>query len=60
MNKDQIKGAAKDLAGKIQQEGGKLIGNPTQEAKGVAKQIKGKAQQHLGNAKELVKDAKKV
>ena len=60
MNKDQVKGAAKDIGGKIQEEAGKLVGNPTQQAKGVANQIKGKAQQHVGNVKELIKDAKKV
>ena len=60
MNKDQVKGAAKDIAGKVQEAGGKLVGNPTQQAKGLAKQVKGKAQQHLGNVKELIKDAKNV
>lgn len=34
MNKDQIEGAAKDVAGKIQEEAAKLMGNPTQQAKG--------------------------
>ena len=60
MNKDQVKGAAKDIAGKVQEKAGKLVGNPTQQAKGVANQVKGKAQQHVGNVKELVKDAKKA
>ncbi len=27
MNKDQVKGGAKDIAGKIQEEAGKLVGS---------------------------------
>jgi hypothetical protein len=27
MNKDQVKGAAKDIAGKIQEDSGKLVGS---------------------------------
>ena len=30
MNKDQVKGAAKDLGGKIQEEVGKLVGSTEQ------------------------------
>ena len=60
MNKDQVKGAAKDIAGKIQEKTGKLVGNPTQEVKGVKNQIEGKMQEQVGNVKERIKDAKKV
>ena len=34
MNKDQVKGATKDIAGKIQEETGKLVGSKEQQAKG--------------------------
>lgn len=57
MNKDQIKGAVKDVAGKIQEEAGKLVGNKEQEAKGLLKQVEGKAEKGLGDVKEIVKDA---
>jgi len=58
MNKDQVKGAAKDIGGKIQEEAGKLTGNKKQEAKGLLNQAKGKVQHEVGNLKEAVKDAK--
>jgi len=59
MNKDQVKGAAKDIAGKIQEEGGKLAGSKSQQAKGLEKQLEGKVQQKVGDLKEAVKDAAK-
>ena len=59
MNKDQIKGAAKNLGGKIQQEAGKLVGSKKEEAKGLKNQAAGKAQQSFGNLKEDIKDAYK-
>ena len=58
MNKDQVKGAVKDLGGKIQEEAGKLVGNPTQQAKGLINQAEGKAQQKIGDLKEAVKKHK--
>lgn len=57
MNKDQIKGTAKEVAGKIQEEAGKLTGNREQEAKGLGKQVAGKTQKNFGDAKEATKDA---
>jgi uncharacterized protein YjbJ (UPF0337 family) len=59
MNNDQIKGAAKDIGGKIQEEVGKLVGSKEQQAKGLMNQVKGKAQQQVGNLEEAVKDASK-
>lgn len=59
MNKDQVKGAAKDIGGKIQEEAGKLIGSTEQQAKGLINQVEGKVQQHIGDLKEAVKDASK-
>lgn len=55
MNKDQVKGFAKDVAGKVQQEAGKLVGSKEQQAKGLNKQISGKAEQAFGDAKEAIK-----
>lgn len=59
MNKDQVKGTAKDIGGKIQEEAGKLVGNSEQQAKGLNKQAEGKLQKGLGDAKEAVKDITK-
>jgi uncharacterized protein YjbJ (UPF0337 family) len=49
MNRDQVKGAAKNVAGKVQQKAGELTGNKTQQAKGAAKQVQGTAQKGVGN-----------
>ncbi len=55
MNKDQVKGGAKDLAGKAQQQAGKMTGSKEQQAKGLAKQASGKVQKNVGDAKEAAK-----
>ena len=57
MNKDQVKGAVKDAAGKVQRKAGEAVGSEEQQAKGLAKQAEGKAQKSYGNAKETLKDA---
>jgi uncharacterized protein YjbJ (UPF0337 family) len=59
MNKDQVKGIVKDIAGKVQEEAGKLTGSKEQQVKGLGKQISGKAEKALGDAKEVIKDATK-
>jgi uncharacterized protein YjbJ (UPF0337 family) len=57
MNRNQVKGAAKDVAGKIQQKVGELTGNKTQQAKGAAKQVEGKVQKGVGNVKQALDKA---
>ncbi len=57
MNKDQVKGAAKDIAGKVQEKAGEVLGNTEQQVKGIAKQVEGKTQKAKGDAKEVLKDA---
>ena len=59
MNKDQVKGTAKDIAGKVQEEAGRAVGSKEHEAKGLGKQVSGKAQKKYGDAKEAAKDATK-
>jgi uncharacterized protein YjbJ (UPF0337 family) len=59
MNDDQIKGKAKDIGGKIQEEAGKLVGSEEQQAKGLANQVEGKTQEKLGDLKEKIHDATK-
>jgi uncharacterized protein YjbJ (UPF0337 family) len=59
MNKDQVKGAAKDVAGKIQEGAGKAVGSDRQQAKGLAKQVEGKVQKGVGDVKQAVKDSGK-
>jgi uncharacterized protein YjbJ (UPF0337 family) len=57
MNQDQVKGAAKEVAGKVQKNVGEAVGSTEQEAKGLAKEGEGKAQKEIGNAEEALKDA---
>ena len=57
MNTDQVKGAVKETAGKVQSKTGEIVGSPEQEAKGLVRQVEGNAQKNLGNAKEVLKDA---
>lgn len=59
MNTDQIKGAAKDAAGKVQEAAGKVVGSKEQRAKGLAKQAEGSVQKGYGDAKETIKDVNK-
>jgi uncharacterized protein YjbJ (UPF0337 family) len=56
MNKDQVKGVTKDIAGKIQEQAGKLVGSKKQQIKGLSKQISGKAQKGVGDVKQSVED----
>ena len=58
MNKDQIKGTARRIGGKIQQKAGKLVGSKKEQAKGVRLQAEGKAQKRVGDLKEAVKKAR--
>ena len=57
MNKDQVKGTLKDVAGKVQQKAGEVIDSPEQQAKGLAKQVEGKTQKKVGDVKEAVDTA---
>lgn len=55
MNKDQVKGAMKDTAGKVQQKTGEMVGSKDQQAKGLAKQAEGKSQKAVGDLKSVIK-----
>jgi uncharacterized protein YjbJ (UPF0337 family) len=55
MNKNQVKGAVKDIAGKVQEEAGKLAGSKEQQVKGLNKQISGKAEKAYGDVKAAIK-----
>lgn len=56
MNKDQVKGKAKDIGGKIQEEFGEAIGSSEQQVKGLNKQVEGKVQEKYGDAKDAAED----
>jgi uncharacterized protein YjbJ (UPF0337 family) len=59
MNKDQVKGVAKDIVGKVQEQAGKLVGSKQQQVKGLSKQISGKVQKGVGDIEQSVEDLKK-
>jgi uncharacterized protein YjbJ (UPF0337 family) len=52
MNKDQIKGSAKEAAGKVQRKVGDVTGSTGQQIKGAAREIAGKAQKAYGDVRE--------
>ena len=56
MNKDQVKGALKDAAGKVQETAGEVVGSNKQQVKGMEKQVEGKAQKAAGDVKDAVKN----
>ncbi len=58
MNKDQVKGAVKDAAGKVQEKAGEAVGSEKQQGKGLLKQGEGKVQKAYGDVKEILKGNK--
>ena len=57
MNTNQVKGTAKDVTGKAQEQFGNATGDTTQQVKGVAKQVEGKVQKGVGNVEDAADDA---
>ena len=56
MNKDQMKGVARYLAGKVQEGMGNLVGSPGLIVRGLSRQLAGKAQKGRGDLKKTFKD----
>jgi uncharacterized protein YjbJ (UPF0337 family) len=56
MNKDQVKGSVKDVAGKAQEKAGELTGSEKQQIKGMKNQVEGKIQKGVGDVKEAFDD----
>ena len=52
MNRDQVKGTAKDVAGKVQRKVGETTGDIGDQVKGAAKQVEGKIQKGIGNVEQ--------
>lgn len=59
MNKHQIRGAAKEAAGKVQKKAGKATANGTMAIKGAARELAGKAEKSFGDAKSDAKSGMK-
>jgi uncharacterized protein YjbJ (UPF0337 family) len=51
MNRDQVNGRGKEVAGKIEKNVGRAIGSTKTQAKGLAKEITGKVQKNVGDAR---------
>ena len=58
MNKDQVKGRAKEVKGKIKEVAGRIVGNDGAEAKGMVEKNAGKVQAAYGDTKENLKKAR--
>jgi len=54
VNRNQVKGAAKNVAGKVQQKVGALTGNKTQQERGIGKQVEGKLQKGAGDVEQAL------
>jgi uncharacterized protein YjbJ (UPF0337 family) len=52
MNRDQVKGRAKEATGKAKEVAGKATSNRSLQGKGMAEKVVGKVQKHLGDAVE--------
>ena len=57
MDKDEVKGKAKDMAGRIQRQAGEWTGDEESQAEGAAKQAEGKVQNAWGKVKDAGKKA---
>ena len=60
MNKDHVKGEAKDIAGKAQEKAGEITGSTKNQAKGLEKQVEGKVQKGVGDVKEAARETDKT
>lgn len=54
MNKDQVKGRIKEVAGNIQKNAADAVDNESAQAKGAARELEGKVQKDYGDAKNKV------
>lgn len=57
MDKDRLKGKAKDVTGRIERQAGEWTGDEETQAKGAVKQAEGKVQNIAGRAKDAGRDA---
>jgi uncharacterized protein YjbJ (UPF0337 family) len=59
MNKDTVKGKAKDALGRAERQVGEWTGDPKKQAEGAAKQVEGKLQNAWGQVKDAAKKEEK-
>ena len=54
MNRDQVKGRAKEVAGNIEKNVGKIVGSEKTQAKGAVKEVEGKVQKNVGDLRNKI------
>jgi len=59
MDKDRVKGAVNDAAGRVKRQVGEWTNDPKAQVEGSVQQLHGKAQKALGNVKDAVRDESK-
>jgi uncharacterized protein YjbJ (UPF0337 family) len=57
MDKDRVKGAVNDAAGRAKRQVGEWTGDSNAQVEGAAQQVKGKAQKAWGEVKDAARDA---
>jgi uncharacterized protein YjbJ (UPF0337 family) len=57
MDKDRVKGAINDAAGRAKRQVGEWTGDTNAQVEGAAQQIKGKTQKVVGQVKDAARDA---
>lgn len=57
MDKDRVKGAIDDAAGRAKRQVGEWTGDTGTQVEGAAQQVKGKAEKAWGNLKDAARDA---
>ena len=55
MDKDRVKGKAKDIAGRVQRQAGEWTGDDEAQLEGAAKQAEGKLQNLVGRTKDAAR-----
>jgi uncharacterized protein YjbJ (UPF0337 family) len=59
MNKDNLKGKAKDIAGRVERQAGEWTGDEKAQAEGLGRQAEGKVQKAWGDLKDAGNQMKK-
>jgi uncharacterized protein YjbJ (UPF0337 family) len=54
--KDKVRGGAREIAGKVKEQTGKVIKNPELEERGRAEKIAGKVQKKVGDVEKVFED----
>lgn len=57
VNKDQVKGAAKQVKGAVKEAAGKAVGDRQMQAEGAIEKTAGKVQKGFGDAKQKIKNS---